>query len=269
MRRYGGLIGRRLIGLAPGTFVTIGLIQIAPPTSVVEALSQVTAGLVASLLGIVVVDGLVIEEQLKGYREDIRQINSLLSGQLTWSALSRTMLEIGSMEVGGEQFNRFYLNLLWSIERSYLTTFVATETSAAEGHNRLALEIQRVKIRVSGVSIRRLFVFVDDGQLQNHKEMMRLQSEAGIDVRYMLETTISNNREFKELLNRLGTIDFGVIDGKIAMNTTVSLSDGRPVEITRSMINCDPTRVGEYQFFFSLLWEQSNLLGEQGGLSQV
>jgi len=260
VRRYGGLIGRRIIALAPGTFVTIGLNQIAPPTSVVEALSQVSVGLVASLLGIVVIDGVVIEEQLKGYREDVRQINSLLSSQLTWSALSRTMLELGSMEVSGEQFSRFYLNLLWSIEKSYLTTFVATETSAAEGHNRLALEIQRVKIRVSGVNVKRLFVFVDDGQLQDHRQMMRLQSEAGIEVRYLLETTISNNREFKELLNRLGTIDFGVIDGKIAMNTTVGLSDGRPVEITHSMINCEATRVGEYQFFFSLLWEQGGLL---------
>lgn len=146
-----------------------------------------------SLLGIVLVDGVVIEEQVKGYREDIKQISSLVSGQLAWSALSRTILELGSMEVTGEQFNSFYLTVLWSIEKSYITTFVATDTSATEGHNRLALEIQRVKIRVSGVSIRRLFLFVDDAQFHAHREMMRLQSEAGIEVRYMFEKKISQS----------------------------------------------------------------------------
>lgn len=260
MRHYRGLIGRRLIGLAPGTLVTVVLIQLVPPVTAVQALSQVLVGLVASLLGIVLLDGVVIEEQVKGYREDIKQISSLVSGQLAWSALSRTILELGSTEVTGEQFNRFYLTVLWSIEKSYITTFVATDTSATEGHNRLALEIQRVKIRVSGVSIRRLFLFVDDAQFHAHREMMRLQSEAGIEVRYMFEKKISHDRTFRELSNRLGCIDFGVIDGNIAMNTTVALSDGRPVEIIRSMINCETARVHEYQFFFSLLWEQSNLL---------
>jgi hypothetical protein len=261
--RFLRAIGRRLVEIVPGVVVAVALIRLAPPASAAEAVAQVSLGVVVGLLGVVLIDGAVVEtevkayrEDVRGYREDVNHLHSLLSGQLAWSALSRTMLELGSMEVPGNEFYRFYLNVLWSIERSYVTTFLATETSATESHNRLALEIQRTKARVTRATIRRLFIFMRDEQRDAHQEMMKAQKDAGIEVRYIFDRALTSERDLLDWSKRVGSVDFSIIDGRIVLETFVQTSRGRRVAIERSTVSTDLGRVADYEFFFSLLWER-------------
>lgn len=256
MRRYRQEVVRRVLGLAPGVLTTILLIWLVPPDTALDAMSEVSIGLVTSLLGLVLVDVPVLESQIRSYRQDVHNLNSLLGGQLALGALGRTMLELGSLEVPGQEFHRFYLNVLWSIEHSYLTTFLATDTSGEESHNRLALEIQRTKIRVSDANIRRLFIFMDDAQRDSHRRMMQRQTEAGIDVKYIYDRSLTDERALRDWARRLGCTDFSIVDGTIAMSTSVAASRGRRVSIERSVVTCEPGRVRDFQFFFSLLWER-------------
>lgn len=255
MDRYGAAI-RRLVELVPGVAVTLALIWLAPPISASDAELQVSIGVTVSLLGVVLVDGSAFESLLNAYRDDVRSLNAMVGDRMTSDALSRAILELGTTEIPGSEFERFYLNALWSVEHSYVTTFVATDTSANEGHNHMALEIQRTKVRVAGADIRRLFVFADESQHAAHQVMMRDHLDAGIRVRYLLTEQVHSDRVIQIRLARLGSLDFSIIDGDIVLRTVLATRDGRNVAVERTMVNRNPGLTKDFGFFFSLLWEQ-------------
>ena len=262
MKRYGAA-ARRTVELAPGFIVTVILIWLAPPATVAEAELQVSVGVAVSILGVMLVDGAALESLVRSYREEARLLNSMIGGQMASDSLSRTILEIGTIEIPGHEFERFYLNALWSVEHSYITTFVATDTSAGEGHNRLALEIQRTKVRVSGCDIRRFFIFADQEQFNSHQEMMKTSTAAGIRVKYIFQQAILEDRSLRSQLDRLGSLDFSIIDSDIVLQTKIATSHGRNVSIEHTQVSRNRGLADSYNFFFSLLWEYGSTLETQ------
>ena len=156
MHRYLAAALRRFIELLPGVVVTVLLIWLAPPKTATEALGEVSVGVLTAMLGVMLVDNAALEAEVRNYRRDAHNLSAFLNAHLQLGSLTKSLLDMGSMDVSGDRFQRFYRDALWSIEKSYLTTFLATETSADEEHNRLALEIQATKARVARATIGRI-----------------------------------------------------------------------------------------------------------------
>jgi hypothetical protein len=257
MPRYRILVIRRAAEILPGILVTLGLLKLTPPSTTADTVLQVSVGLMTSILGLILVDGAVLEAKLSAYRRDLQGLLKILAPQLSSGAFARSLLEIGSLEVPGDDFQRFYRNALWSIERSYVTTFLATQTSATESHNRLALEIQRIKVRVSGATIRRLFIFADEAQRDAHSAMMQSQIEAGLEVRFLFDELIKDSRELTEWANKLDYLDFSIIDDRLILRTTVASTLGHRTAVSRSLVSSETGLITDFQFFFSLLWDEA------------
>jgi hypothetical protein len=151
--------------------------------------------------------------------------------------------------ISSERFPRFYHEILRSVTASYQTTFLATETSAQADHNWAALEIQAAKVCVSGAIIQRIFMLTSERQLASHQAMMKLQRDAGIGVRYVLDDAAPEDAA-------IGTPDFSVINGSALMRTYLSASG-----ISHSSVTADSELIVTAESFFSRLWEESHEVG--------
>ena len=156
-------------------------------------------------------------------------------------------------QIPATEFPSLYLKVLWAIDTSYHTTFVASQQQATFGHNAMALEIQRSKVVVNGADIKRLFICRDINEMNDLRELMLEQIDVGIKVRYILRETVQNHQILREWQKKVKDLDFAIIDRAWVLFTDV---DSRTYRIKGARLSAANEQRSELEDFYSALWQE-------------
>jgi hypothetical protein len=120
--------------------------------------------------------------------------------------------DISRIAIPASDGHGFWLRIFSYTETSYLAT---THSSYYEGWNRgfsdQNMIIHKSKID-SDVNIKRVFIVHDAKDYETMKEIMILQKEIGINVRYIYVSKIKSIDFLLTKVRRFGTYDFAIID---------------------------------------------------------
>jgi hypothetical protein len=204
----------------------------------------------------ILADGVRRDRRLDAADRRASDLLRLISEQGLGGAATRLLLDVGEAKIPAEVFPRFYFKLLWSLERSYHTTFVASATEAHYGYNDEALRIQSSKVDAGGVDIRRLFICRDQVDVAALSGLMLRQAALGIKVRYILRETIEGHQLLRRSYKRVRALDFSIVDGTLAMTTDVN---PRTFKINGARLTASPQARVEREEFFDLLWSEAEI----------
>ncbi len=219
------------------------------------------AGLLSILVGLVATA--VINNLVEFYLQarETRRINANLAdlllkiGRSFHSAVElNQILRYGVTSFTREQIPNIWIELLWRMEnRYYGVSYSRPDLWWSQAFTKLAIEIQKTKIIVNKADIRRVFIYEDDDEKNGIQETMREQALAGIKVKYISKQSITENYLLKQLADRLETLDYAVIDGKIAW--LVVIDKNRKFKLGKALI--DDTLTDNYKRFFDHLFEEA------------
>ena len=174
------------------------------------------------------------------------------------SDLGRTvrLLKKQMLRIPDDEFQQTWLGLLRHFEHNLTaTSYVKPEDAwllvyAADE----AQGIQEQQVRQQHRTIKRLFICGDLDEALRLTDIMTAQVNVGIDVRWILEHTISTTAVLKQARvaceKALGTIDFGSFDGKLIV--LVHLNDER--RLKGASLAFDQDKLKSAQAFFDVVW---------------
>jgi hypothetical protein len=246
------LVGRIVVALF-GFAVAIALMRLFPPLDQTEELVEVSIAAVLALYVDSIVHWAQIHQQLKTAQDQTAAALALVAEHGAGEPLT-TLFMSAQAQVPATDFPGLYLKVLWAIDGSYHTTFVASKQEAEFGHNAMALEIQRSKVIVNGADIKRLFICRDVGELDELKQLMLEQAGVGIKVRYILRETLRTNQILREWQKKVQKLDFAIIDRAWVLFTDV---DNDSYRIRGARLSGAKDQREELEDFYSTLWQEA------------
>jgi uncharacterized membrane protein YeaQ/YmgE (transglycosylase-associated protein family) len=219
------------------------------------------AGLLSILVGLV---GSVVINNLIEFHRQFREVNRINAN------LSNILVKLGKFYHSGwelgqilrygvttfkrEQIPNVWIELLWKMEnRYYGISYSNPDLWWSQAFSRLAIEIQRAKIVVNKADIRRIFIYHDEAEKKKIYDIMREQYLAGISLKYISRNEIEGNYLLKQLASKLETLDYALIDDKIAWLVTVDRN--RKFKQGKALI--DEAAAKPYKRFFDHLFEEA------------
>lgn len=222
--------------------------------------SEVT-GLLTILVGLV--GTLVVNNLIEFYHQsrETKRLNVNLSDLLAKIGKSHhsagelnQILRYGVTSFKGEQIPNVWIELLWQLEnRYYGVSYSDPDLWWSQAFSKLAIEIQKTKILVNKADIRRVFIYDDEAEKQRIYDIMREQHQAGINVKYISRRTIDDNYLLKQLAGKLETLDYALIDAKIAW--LVVVDKNRKFKLGKALI--DEALADNYKRFFDHLFQEA------------
>ena len=218
-------------------------------------------GMLSILVGLVATT--VISNLVEFYLQsrETRRINANLAnllvriGKCFHSATElNQILRYGVTIFKREQIPNVWIELLWKMEsRYYGVSYSSPDLWWSQAFTKLAIEIQKTKIIVNKADIRRVFIYEDENEKNSIYETMREQSLAGIKVKSISKQSIADSYLLKQLAGKLETLDYALIDSKIAW--LVVIDKNRKFKLGKALI--DEALVDNYQRFFDHLFEEA------------
>ncbi|WP_436908791.1 hypothetical protein [Halosimplex marinum] len=246
----------RVIEVAPGLLILLGLLYYFTPDNQTIALLQILLSLIIALIGVVVGESLQLRTQFTKNKSSQDKIIELISDEGLDNPMARLFLKVNAAGFEPRDFPSVFLEVLWSIEDSYRTTMVASSEQIEQGHNQQGLEIQGAKI-ADGAEIKRIFVCENEEMVQELFDSMKEQQDIGIQVRYILTDQIYRNQFLKEGVKNIGQLDFSIIDDTYTLKTEVN-TEPENYRIEGCSLSYDDQKVTEYGEVFSNMWSEAN-----------
>lgn len=206
----------KLFSLAVGLAVTLTLLQ--PQFSDHGAQLKVALGLLSTLITTMFIEFIRLGKKFDDQQKRQEQILNLLADRFSHQARLGELLRAPQLELSRQQVPEQWLELLWRIESDYCATnYISRAAHLDKGYAALALDIQALKIKVKYVPIHKVFIVDDDSELQNIRDLLLAQQQAGVQLRTIQHKQIDANEELQAQAAALQSIDFALINADIAL----------------------------------------------------
>lgn len=225
-------------------------------------LAATGCGLVATLLTLHIQDSAADGRRVRALRKDIAELTdrmqsllSQLAGEYATAHLMIALMQQGIGVLPPDRAVSVWLELLWQTRRrfwsvSYLDPDSGWDSRFAE----LAVEIQGAKVQVDQIDARRLYMLDDVTELAVLAETITKQVAAGIQVRWILRSTVESNPMLLPLLTKLASHDICLIDSSTIFR--LNLDHNRAIE--SEQISHAPDECRALEGAYRLLFEVSN-----------
>ncbi len=243
----------KIIEIVPGIAFALAVLRFFPPTDRAEAFIEILLAVTLSLLAVTIGDLASLSSSLKMTEHNQKKLMEILSKEAFRNPIAQLFLRVGLADFSLDIFPNIFLEILWSVRKSYHTTIIASEMQMKHGHNTLGLEIQRTKV-AAGVDIQRIFIFETDHMLRSLRNAMLEQSKAGIKTRYLLRKSISSNQMLAAKTKDLKSMDFSIIDDAFTLTTFI---DPHTFKVNKCRLSYDEKQRREYTEIYSLMWAEA------------
>lgn len=245
-------IGLRIFELLIGLLVGWLAYQFAANTNAL-------LGIVAALLTTMLAGDIVESAKRSG---DVRLLDQRVRDLLQWqgdgfsASLAITpMLKHGILWVDKTQVANAWLDLVWTSRRRYWATNYESVLWNSSVDDKV-VKIQRMLVEVLSVDVRRVFILRDDSELDQYREIMQKQKEAGIRVAWITDKAIATKRHLAEEFARAECKDFSVVDSKVLFLVRTK----RNQELIGAEIMTSRERCEDHERIFEHLFGESALL---------
>lgn len=258
-------IGYKLLGVIIGLTVAVLVYWLVPITSATE---KFVLSLLGSLLSVVIVEFLKQSVQVKDLtkiceeaskkvnrlEQNLGSLNSSLADRFRASAQLEALLRYRTETIPSGRMDEVWLELIWGIRSEYLATnYINAPALYRTGYAGSALAIQSTKIKTMSAKIRKVFIVDSDNELNEIRDILTQQKEAGIEVKYIHKKKIDANQGLAAKCAHLETIDFGLFDSHVLLLWFLGKKK-RSVEEGKVLVGGN---FEDYKIFFNSLYNEA------------
>lgn len=215
---------------------------------------KVALGLLSTIMTTLFIEFIRLSKKVDDQQKRQEQIFTALAERFSSDAELGELLRAPQLELSGPQVPEKWLALLWRLERDYAATnYISREAHLDKGYAALALEIQALKIKVSHVPIRKVFIVDDEPERQNIHDVLLAQTQVGVQLRTIERKAIKTNAELKLQAAGLQSIDFALINRDMVL---LWFLDGKR-RITGGKLLFGEQQFKPYKLFFDSLYREA------------
>ena len=242
----------KLFALAVGLGVTLLLMR--GDFSNQAGQLKVALGLLSTIMTTLFIEFIRLGKKVDDQQKRQEQIFAALAERFSSDAELGELLRAPQLELSQQQVPDKWLALLWQIETDYAATnYISREAHLDKGYAALALEIQALKVKVKYVQIHKVFIVDDAQELQNIRDLLQAQCQAGIQVRTMQRKAIDTHAELKLQAAGLQSIDFALINHDMVLLWFLD----RHRRITGGKLLFGEQQFQPYKLFFDSLYREA------------
>ena len=244
----------KAVELGAGVIAAYVAYRVSAPISDFAGLFSVIIGLLTTLVVAHLVESYRHSQDIRGTNLQLVSLLRRIGEEHQESSDWVQILTHGMATFPGEQYFDIFLQFLWRMESGMLAAnYISPSEGWRRAYGELYNEIQRTKVRVNKVDIRRVFVVDDDEEVRTLRSIMSEQKKTGIRVKYILRGKIDATFMLKSAAGKLETLDFDVVDSKYVW---LSLLDkGRRIKYGKLVFGKDECE--RYKRFYTQLFEEA------------
>lgn len=243
--------------------VIVGYItyKISEPKNNITGLFSVLIGLLGTL---VVTNLLEFYRQSKSFKKanlHLAALGKKIAERLQDVSDLVQILRYGTTTFPRERVPDLWINLLWKIKKEFwAANYIKPEEGWNQAFTELGLEIQRTKVRVNNADIRRVFIVESEDEIDQLRDTMHRQKNAGIQVRYIFKEAIETKSMLKTLAEKIETFDFALVDAELVFLVFVD----KDRKITHGkVVLFEKEEIDKYKRFYTHLFEEAKEVKEQ------
>ena len=232
---------RKAFEILFGVAVAGVVARIGKPRTIVEGIDCVSAGLLATLTSAVIIEFAHFKRAISDIRERTELALYAFANHTNRLNLA---LRYGNKRLSSHEMPKAWGSLLWEMTGSFDATSYVRPDHYSHSYPELGLAIQKAKIQVSKMQVRRIFILENDNELPQLIPYAIIQADIGIAVSYVLMDDIKAH----PLVRQLETIDFGLFEMQNSELAFLWLLKGRAVD--GGKIRLDPEIHAKYRTLF-------------------